>query len=98
MGVDFLVCATCGDTFPDCGSFICCEDCYKNFCNKECANCDYDDKGYYVNCTFCKCESIEDSEVIEFAVRLLNKLDPNGNYTYKSLKEQSIMEKKSETK
>lgn len=41
MGVDFLVCSACGETFPDCGSFVTCNEdfggCGKRFCSEECA-------------------------------------------------------------
>jgi len=26
MGVNFLVCAACSDTFPDCGKYVTCND------------------------------------------------------------------------
>lgn len=41
MGVDFLVCAACSDTFPDCGRYVICNEdfggCGERFCSEECA-------------------------------------------------------------
>lgn len=38
MGVDWLSCERCGETFPDCGDFVSCnDDCYKVWCCDECA-------------------------------------------------------------
>lgn len=37
MGVDFLVCHRCRDTFPDCGSYVSCESCGTHWCSSECA-------------------------------------------------------------
>ena len=38
MGVDWLSCKNCGDTFPDCGEFIRCnDDCSSEWCSMECA-------------------------------------------------------------
>lgn len=36
MGVDWLSCKRCGDTFPDCGHFVNCE-CGETWCSDECA-------------------------------------------------------------
>lgn len=37
MGVDFYVCHNCGETFPDCGEYVSCEDCGTTWCCEECA-------------------------------------------------------------
>lgn len=38
MGVDWLSCYRCGETFPDCGDFVSCnDDCCKTWCCYECA-------------------------------------------------------------
>ena len=38
MGVDWLSCNWCGETFPDCGDFVNCnDDCYKVWCCEKCA-------------------------------------------------------------
>jgi hypothetical protein len=36
MGVDWLGCRNCGETFPDCGDFTSCE-CGEHWCCDECA-------------------------------------------------------------
>jgi hypothetical protein len=43
MGVDFLVCKNCGDTFCDCGEYVSCE-CGEHWCGDECAEADGCDK------------------------------------------------------
>ena len=37
MGVDFLICNYCEETFPDCGHFVSCESCGTHWCSDECA-------------------------------------------------------------
>lgn len=39
MGVDFLSCKSCGETFPDCGHFVGCE-CGEHWCCEDCAESD----------------------------------------------------------
>lgn len=39
MGVDWLTCRNCGETFPDCGHFVNCE-CGEHWCSEECAETD----------------------------------------------------------
>lgn len=41
MSVDYYACDNCGDTFPDCGTYVSCE-CGRNWCCDECA----EDQGY----------------------------------------------------
>lgn len=38
MGVDFYACANCEETFPDCGDYVSCEQCYRHYCCSECAD------------------------------------------------------------
>ena len=42
MGVEFLVCRNCEETFCDCGDFVFCESCGAWWCSEDCAN----DDGY----------------------------------------------------
>ena len=37
MSIDYLVCENCGDTFPDCGYWVSCENCGTHWCSDECA-------------------------------------------------------------
>lgn len=37
MSVEFYVCKNCGSTFPDCGEYISCEQCFTHWCSDECA-------------------------------------------------------------
>ena len=37
MGVDWIACNRCGETFPDCGDFVVCENCCTEWCSWECA-------------------------------------------------------------
>ena len=38
MGVDFYACSNCETTFPDCGDYVSCEQCYRHYCCNECAD------------------------------------------------------------
>lgn len=53
MGVDFLICTLCNETFPDCGDYMMCADC----CSRLCSDCmeDYeqDDDGIILDCPVC---------------------------------------------
>ena len=40
MSIDYLVCSGCGDTFPDCGYHVSCEQCGTKWCSDECAELD----------------------------------------------------------
>ncbi len=40
MGVDFYICEQCSDTFPDCGHYINCNNCYRHWCSEYCAELD----------------------------------------------------------
>lgn len=37
MGVDYYVCAYCGETFPDAGYYVSCEECGTHWCSDSCA-------------------------------------------------------------
>lgn len=37
MSVEFYVCKNCGSTFPDCGEYVSCEQCFTHWCSNECA-------------------------------------------------------------
>ena len=37
MGVDYFVCANCGETFPDAGSYVSCGNCGEVWCSHDCA-------------------------------------------------------------
>jgi hypothetical protein len=73
MGVDFLVCKLCGDTFPDCGDFVRC-DCYCKWCSDECAEkdgfrVDEDETEEYEeerSCNYCRRESADDPTLLSF--------------------------------
>ncbi|WP_206459348.1 hypothetical protein [Anaerovorax sp. IOR16] len=101
MGVDFLVCRNCGETFPDCGNFVRCE-CGNSWCDEYCAEQDgfvyescklgfepnseqcqakyYSDTCRYhimTSCSYCRNEKFEDSELLDYALKLLNKTKEN---------------------
>lgn len=42
MGVDFMVCNNCGETFPDCGDYVYCDGCGTRWCSDDCA----EEEGY----------------------------------------------------
>jgi hypothetical protein len=84
MGVDFLVCNYCGDTFPDCGYYVSCRGCSdfhwiaRNWCCKECAKADGYKKEEYeiddatveeISCKYCRKEDVEDSVLFDFLLR-----------------------------
>ena len=83
MGVEFLACKNCGDTFPDCGNFVGCE-CGEHWCSERCAEADgyqYEEEGFKpegqeweqdTSCNFCKGEDASDWELLNFALKLLN--------------------------
>ena len=37
MGVDWIACNRCGETFPDCGDYVTCESCCTEWCSYDCA-------------------------------------------------------------
>lgn len=76
MGVEFLICRICNDTFPDCGEFSHCAGCRKNFC-KYCAK-DFVFESYEepekgepvpeVTCPVCTMQHISDKELLAFVI------------------------------
>ena len=50
MSIDYYSCEHCGDTFPDCGSYISCGNCGTMWCSDECADAD----GYKIE--YCELE------------------------------------------
>lgn len=88
MGVDWYSCRNCGDTFPDCGDFVSCE-CGEHWCDYDCAEAngferDEDDN---TSCNYCREEDFEDSTLLEFALKLLNKNRQELIKDYKNNKE-----------
>ncbi len=73
MGVDFIPCAACGETFPDCGDFYPCEECGNCFCSRECAKMeliDEDTEGNEIsNCCICRKERGNDYVLLEALLR-----------------------------
>ena len=74
MGVDWMACDTCGETFPDCGDYVYCN-CGRNWCSYECANEDgfteLDEDEYpdldedeRKSCKFCREEDFTDEELL----------------------------------
>jgi hypothetical protein len=80
MGVDFLVCRNCGDTFPDCGYCVWCE-CGEHWCSDSCAEADgYEYKEYEdddggiieeLTCSYCRKEDFDNNVLLEFALKKL---------------------------
>lgn len=75
MVIDYKVCDICKQGFPDCCEFYWC-DCGKLFCCKGCAidggfdsidDYDCDD----TTCKYCRNESVEDEELLKFALEKL---------------------------
>lgn len=76
MGVDWYPCEHCGETFPDCGSYVYCnDDCYKRWCSDECAEADgfVEDRENIdrwgdstKSCKFCRKEDADDSVLLAF--------------------------------
>ncbi len=65
MGVDFYPCKDCGETFPDCGSYVFCEGCSSRFCHNDCADMRYlDDNQDEQNCKYCRMETATSSDLL----------------------------------
>jgi hypothetical protein len=79
VGVEFLSCARCDETFPDCGHYVTCyqdhgDHCSRSWCSHECAELD----GFQVNeesvddetsCNYCRGENAEDGELFRFLMK-----------------------------
>jgi hypothetical protein len=81
MGVDWLGCDYCGETFPDCGDFVECG-CGNKWCDRVCAEGDgyehnklttedANEYEYEKSCVYCRGEKFEDSELLEYCLELL---------------------------
>ena len=93
MGVDFLVCDECGETFCDCGEYYYCEGCDKHFCqycNEE-AGLEINEDGEVESCKYCRNEAVDDVQLLDYA---LNKL----NTTRDELEKEIIEQRKKENK
>jgi len=77
MGVDFIACETCGETFPDCGGYTSCQDCGVHLCTG-CA----DERGLSHSlsmdgeedsdvCPFCNGDEVTDENLLNFALEKL---------------------------
>lgn len=82
MGVEFIACNNCGETFPDCGDYVSCE-CGNCWCDNECAKLEgfrYEEDGFVprgskwsqeTSCDFCRQEDYEDYELLAYALKKL---------------------------
>lgn len=74
MGVDFLVCTHCGETFADCSDYTPC-DCDEKWCSDECASDDGFIDGEFEgerSCNYCRNEDVHDCELVEFLLSKYN--------------------------
>lgn len=84
MGVDFYACNYCGETFPDCGDFTMCE-CGTRWCCDGCAEAEgyqREEDGFTpvgsrwkqeTSCQYCRQEDFADYELLNTALKLLDK-------------------------
>lgn len=73
MGIDYLTCNNCGNTFNDCGDYVYC-DCGVNWCNDKCAKKDkyrYKKSTEESSCKFCREEDFEDLILLKYALKEL---------------------------
>lgn len=72
MGVDFIPCEKCGETFPDCGPYTWCEDCGVYLCTG-CANELGISQGMLTSddCPYCSGEEVTSDEMLAFALEKL---------------------------
>lgn len=75
MGVDYYTCNYCGETFPDCGSYVYCGECYTRWCCDECAekegfkyNNEEEGDMEYSTCSFCREEDAKDEDLLSFCL------------------------------
>lgn len=83
MGVDYYPCQRCGETFPNCGWYIRCNDeCGMVWCSDRCAEKDgfiRDDEveNEYgespCSCKYCRNEDITDDVFAEVCIKLIGK-------------------------
>ena len=70
MGVDWLACKNCGETFPDCGDFTYCE-CGTYWCSYECAESDgYErpEENDESSCKYCREEDYDNYELLDYVI------------------------------
>jgi len=92
MGVDFLVCDHCGDTFCRGGYYVRChgddDECPHRWCGDDCAEKDghqaeqYDmETGGYIHesCSYCREETFTDGELLMFLLKHLHTRKTNEN-------------------
>lgn len=79
MGVDWMTCDTCSETFPDCGPYghcICentlCNWCFRKFSNEYGTTKTYDYGNVCCGCDTCKLIEPADHDVLRFALSKLN--------------------------
>lgn len=75
MGVEYYSCKNCGETFPDVCDFEFCYACGDRWCSKECADEDglIEDEDGEGTCKYCRKEDFTDSELLEYALKLIHK-------------------------
>ena len=73
MGVDWYTCNHCGDTFPDCGSYYTCDNCWTHWDDLKCAEADgaqwNEEEDTIVSCKFCRQEDATDSELVNYMLK-----------------------------
>lgn len=78
MGVDWIACHRCEETFPDCGSYVYCEPCGTHWCSDYCATEDgykrekwEDEDGYEYDssCKYCRQEDFTDTQLLEYVMK-----------------------------
>lgn len=72
MGIDYLSCNKCEESFPDVIDYVYC-DCGKTWCSKECAKKDgyRKDKHDNSSCKYCRKQDFEDDVLLKYALKLL---------------------------
>ena len=78
MGIDYYSCEHCGESFPDCGEYVSCnDDCGMMWCDDECAKEDgyrtEDEEDEYGDpqhtCKYCRKEDATDYELVKFLLK-----------------------------
>ncbi len=96
MGVEYLVCDECGETFCDCGEWYYCENCGKCFCRHCIEDAglkweDEEDECVVTSCKYCRNEAVSEDDMLYY---LLNKLQ----ITKENLEKEIIEKRKKEAK
>jgi len=91
MGIDYYCCSNCGEPYADIvDSAVSCDSCVNRWCSTHCAEEDgamFDDYGDCISCGNCRGESFDDSELLAFALHLLNMYESELADKYKKFKE-----------